>query len=208
LEITLENIGKKFSRNWVFRNVNLSIENNESLVVLGQNGSGKSTFLQIISGLNLPSEGSIKFHQGETEIDAEMIYQEVSMAAPYMELLETLTLQEMLKVHFKFKKPIGDMSLDAFFELTYLTEHINKEISDLSSGMKQRLKLGLAILSETDLLLLDEPLINLDDRGKKMYFELIEKYGKTRNIVVCSNHQKEEYEFCTKTLNLSEVKAG
>lgn len=201
--IQLENIGKKFRKTWIFRNVNHHFEEAESHVILGPNGSGKSTILQIISGLILPTEGEITHKLASETIESDQVYQHISMAAPYMELLETLTLSEMLNVHCKFKKLLGGISMEQFFKLIYLEEHQEKQISDFSSGMKQRLKLGLAILSDTQLLLLDEPTINLDERGKNMYLELIEEYGKHRNIVVCSNHQKEEYHFCNKTLILS-----
>lgn len=204
MEIHLENIGKKFRKSWIFEDVQHLFGEGEAHVILGPNGSGKSTILQIISGLILPTKGQIVHKINSTTIEPDQVYQYISMAAPYMELLETLTLKEMLNVHTKFKKLIENISTETFFDLTYLREHQDKQISDFSSGMKQRLKLGLAILSDTQLLLLDEPLINLDERGKKMYLELIEKYGNKRNIVVCSNHQRDEYDFCSKTLKLSD----
>ena len=109
MEIQLENIGKKFRKTWVFKNVHYFFGEGEAHVILGPNGSGKSTILQIISGLILPTQGEIVHKIDSKTIESDQVYQYVSMAAPYMELLETLTLREMLKVHCKFKKLVEDL---------------------------------------------------------------------------------------------------
>ena len=165
-------------------------------MILGKNGSGKSTLLQIISGITLPSEGEIEYSVSGNKLEANSIYREVSYAAPYVELFEQLTLNEMLDVHKRFKTIRGQMSNDEIIERIYLEEHREKKIEVFSSGMKQRLKLALAIYSESSLLLLDEPITNLDDAGKNWYLSSIEEFKGDRTIIVCSNHQSDEYAFC------------
>ena len=172
-------------------------------MILGKNGSGKSTLLQIISGLTLPSEGELEYSISGNVLDATSIYREVSFAAPYVELFEQLTLNEMLDVHRRFKTIRGNMSNDEIIERVFLEEHREKKIQIFSSGMKQRLKLALAIYSNSSLLLLDEPLTNLDDTGKKWYLKTVEEFMNDRTIIVCSNHQNDEYAFCDHTYNLN-----
>ena len=167
MKIELKNVGKRFREDWVFRNLNFSFSINDNYVVLGRNGSGKSTLLQIISGMTLPSEGEVVYSISGEKLDPVQIYKDTTYAAPYVELFEQLTLNEMLDVHLGFKTFYNDMSKDEFIERLYLEEHKNKQLEVFSSGMKQRVKLGLAIMSQSKLLLMDEPLTNLDEKGKK-----------------------------------------
>jgi ABC-type multidrug transport system ATPase subunit len=86
-------------------------------------------------------------------------------------------------------------------------EHARKkQLKNFSSGMRQRVKLTLAIASQTPLLFLDEPCANLDAVAKKWYGDLIRQFGNGRIIVVCSNSEKEEYFFCTRELNVHDLK--
>lgn len=78
-------------------------------------------------------------------------------------------------------------------------------ISQFSSGMKQRLKLGLALLSEVPVVLLDEPTSNLDRKGIEWYQDLIDKFGQNRILIVCSNEPR-EYEFCQQKIVLEDYK--
>jgi ABC-type multidrug transport system ATPase subunit len=96
------------------------------------------------------------------------------------------------------------MSNDEVIERIYLEDHRDNRLEVFSSGMKQRLKLALAIMSESKLLLLDEPLTNLDEKGKKWYLNTIEEFTLNRTIIVCSNHQKDEYAFCERAYHLND----
>jgi ABC-type multidrug transport system ATPase subunit len=175
-------------------------------VISGSNGSGKSTFLKIVSGLLAPSEGTICFKYHENEITKDSIFQYISIATPYLDLYEQLTLEEILNFHFKFKSPIEVHSNREIADLLYLQKSINQPVRTFSSGMKQRLKLGLAILSSTPILLLDEPTSNLDRKAIQWYKEMIDKFGGNRLIIVCSNQQEDEYQFCDQEINIEDFK--
>ena len=199
----MNNIGKKFRRNWIFRNLDFTFTNDSNYAILGQNGSGKSTLLQILSGITLPSEGEIKYSISGKEISADEIYKEVVYAAPYVQLFEQLTLVEMIGVHQRFKEFYGGMNANDIIERMYLSDHRDSQIEVFSSGMKQRLKLALAIMSKSSFLFLDEPVTNLDQKGKDWYKSLIEEFKSDRIIIVCSNHLEMEYSFCDEVFNLS-----
>src|SRR4029450_13198053 len=86
--ISLNQVGKKFRDKWIFRNIDLDIKAGEKIAITGSNGSGKSTFLQLLSGYTIPSTGSIDWQNGQKSIPVEEIYTMLSYAAPYMELIE------------------------------------------------------------------------------------------------------------------------
>ena len=182
------------------------MEQGETLAILGPNGSGKSTLLQVLSGATLLNEGTITHHQGDTTTDPEEVFRYVTIAAPYLELVEEFTLEESVKLHFSFKKTMNGISLQEVIRLSELQDAIHKPVKFFSSGMKQRLKLTLACLSDTPLLLLDEPCANLDENGVKWYASMVGEYGKGKTIVVCSNSHPEEYFFCSRKIQLTDYK--
>jgi ABC-type multidrug transport system ATPase subunit len=202
MEIILNQIGRRYNFNWIFKNINQEILHADKLVILGANGSGKSTLLQIISGAISASEGSILWYLHQKEISPEKVYQQLSIASPYLELIEDFTLLEHLKFHFSLKKTIQNLTVEEIIELSGLSSAANKKISYFSSGMKQRVKLLLAILSDTSLLLLDEPLSNLDKKAANWYSELIQQFTVNRTVIVSSNNISQEFEFCNKSIQL------
>ncbi len=205
MEIIAENLSKKFQRDWIFRNLNLTFQSPHSYTVVGPNGSGKSTLLQILAGVSSPTNGSVTFKQQQQPISVEYIYRHLSIAAPYLELIEEFTLLELLKFHIGFKPLKEDLSLEELMEVMKLSKAKHKMIKHFSSGMKQRLKLGLAFYAQTDIILLDEPTSNLDKQGIDWYLQEIEKNTKDRLLILCSN-QAYEYEFCEHIIDITSFK--
>ncbi len=214
MNITLTNIGKSYNYDWIFRKVNYTFTNADNYVILGSNGSGKSTLLQVIAGNLIPSEGEIKYlvqsssgHNEQTPaIENEEIYKHLSFASPYLELFEEFTLLESIEFQAQFKPFFDGLDTKKIIELTQLEKAQNKQLKYYSSGMKQRVRLALAVLSDTPLLLLDEPSSNLDKKAIEWYQNLIASYSKNRLIIVCSNQQEYEYPFCNKELHIEEFK--
>ena len=211
MKITFNNIGKRYNYEWIFRKVNYEFTNDYSYVVLGANGSGKSTFIRLVSGNIMPSEGSIEYvvkamDAKDKEVNGENIFEYLSFASPYLELPEELTLKESIRFHEKFKNFFPSLTTENIMLLAELEKSRNKQLKYFSSGMKQRVKLALAILSQTPLLLLDEPASNLDKKGIAWYQQLIKQYSENRLIIICSNQQQHEYEFCSKQLMIEDYK--
>jgi ABC-type multidrug transport system ATPase subunit len=205
MKIILEQIGRRFNREWIFRNINYEFESGNSYAVLGSNGAGKSTLLQVISGSLSSSEGKISHVHGDTLIDQEKVYIQQSMAAPYLELIEEFTLTELIDFHFRFKKYRQGLNRQGVIELLGLKNSEFKAIKYFSSGMKQRVKLALAFCSDTDLLLLDEPASNLDQQGLDWYLSLASTFSSDRLLLICSN-QEQEYSFCSHQINIADYK--
>jgi ABC-type multidrug transport system ATPase subunit len=206
MQIKLNNIGKRYNYEWIFRKVNYEFTSDNNYVILGGNGSGKSTLLQVITGNLMQSEGEINYTISDSKIENETIFKHLSFAAPYLELFEEFTLPESIEFQAKFKPFYKELDTKKIIELTQLEKAKDKQLKQYSSGMKQRVRLALAILSDTPLLLLDEPTSNLDKKAIDWYQNLINNYSKNRLIFVCSNQQEYEYPFCNKQLFIEEFK--
>ena len=204
--ISLQNVGKRYNHEWIFREVNHVFKQDEHTVVLGANGSGKSTLLQVILQSTIHSEGEISCVVDGDEIEADQCFRHFSVAAPYLELIEEFTLTEMLGFHQKLKSFKSGLAVDDIIKTLYLEDAKNKAIKYYSSGMKQRVKLGLALLSDTKFVLLDEPTSNLDQTAIDWYIKLVNEHKQERVLIVCSNDQKAEFGFCTQELNVTQYK--
>lgn len=206
MNIILENTGKRYNQEWIFRGVNAEFMPDEHVVFLGANGSGKSTLLQTILGNLAPSEGRVIYKKEDKEIDVDDVFRYISFASPYMELPEEFTLSETLKFHSDFKPFLNKLTVKNVLEATGLEKSANKQLKYFSSGMKQRVKLALCIFSDTPVALLDEPLSNLDAKGIEWYKQLVTDYSHNRLFIVCSNKHADEYFFCKRELNIEQYK--
>lgn len=204
-KIQLEKATKRFQYEWIFKNLDLTLESGESLAVTGSNGSGKSTLLKCISGAIPLTSGKINYINKNQSIPESDWFSYLSIAAPYMELPEEFNLEELLKFHFKFKNMLPDFTLGKIISTLYLEQHSKKPIAQFSSGMKQRVKLGIALFSDVPLIFLDEPTSNLDKKGIQWYQDLMDRYKSNRTIFVCSNEPR-EYEFCEQKIKLEDYK--
>lgn len=206
MQITVENIGKKFVREWIFRNASFELLSGQTYTFVGPNGSGKSTLLQLLTGLFPASEGVIRYidHAGK-EVDTDDWYKHIVIAAPYLELVEEFTLREMVEFHTKFKPLKNKISIAEFEDMIQLSHASSKLIRHFSSGMKQRLKLGLAFLSDVPVIFLDEPTTNLDAQGFQWYLDNVILHTQNQLVLLGSN-VKQEYEFCENIISVSAFK--
>lgn len=204
-KIQIEEASKRFQYEWIFKNLNLTLQSGDRLAVTGSNGSGKSTLLKCLAGSIPLTSGKIDYYDQQKAIPDTDWFKHLSITAPYLELPEEFTLRELLEFHFKFKSPKNHLGIPEILDILYLNNHQNKLVSQFSSGMKQRVKLGLAIFSDVSLVFLDEPTTNLDKKGVQWYLELVENYTENQIVLVCSNDPR-EYEFCTKKLILEDYK--
>ena len=204
MEITLDNVGRRFNQEWIFRNLSYSFNSSGKYAILGPNGSGKSTLLSVLLGSLSLSEGKISYAD-QAEISPDTVYSKMSLAAPYLDLIEEFTLQETIDFHFQFKKPHPLVDKKAILELLGLEKSQDKALKYFSSGMKQRTKLVLACCADTPVLILDEPTSNLDNQGVDWYHELINRFTSDRLVIIGSN-QEHEYSFCKDFIQIMDYK--
>jgi ABC-type multidrug transport system ATPase subunit len=201
MKIVAENLGKRFNREWIFRNFSFTLEPGKTFAITGPNGSGKSTLSQVLWGQVPPTVGTLKYYDNDRVVDD--IFRHVSIAAPYMDLIEEFTLEESIRFHFKFKAPA--IPIDSMIDAIELGPSSDKKIGMFSSGMKQRLKLALAFYSQTPFLFLDEPTTNLDKDAIAWYHDNLARQS-GRGVVIASN-QEDEYPSNAVKIDLSAYKA-
>lgn len=205
MKILLSDAGKRYNREWIFRHVTYEFNEGNAYAVTGNNGSGKSTLLQIISGAVQHSEGNITYQQANTTLPAEQHHKHIAMAAPYLELPEEMTLVEFLHFHASFKPYLPGLTAKEIIAILGLEKASNKQLRNFSSGMKQRVKLAQAILSDVAVVLLDEPCTNLDADGISLYHRLMNDYCADRLVIVSSNDEV-EYKFCQHKISIMDYK--
>lgn len=205
MKVQLNQVGKRFKYEWIFRGIDREFQSGQSYAIQGPNGSGKSTFLKILSGHLSPSKGKISFYQDERTIDINQVYQSISYAAPYIDLIEDFTLKEAIDFHRRFKPLLEGLSTKDLIRILNFEKSTHKAVKYFSSGMKQRLKLVLALCSRADLILLDEPGTNLDQQGIEWYRSLVERFYRDRLLIIASN-VKADFDFCDQHLNILDYK--
>lgn len=205
MQIVLDNCGRRFNKEWIFRSLSYSFNPGDKIAVLGQNGSGKSTLLSVLSGHMAPSEGKILYSKGKDSVAEEDAYKYLSFTAPYIDLIEEFTLKEILSFHFSFKPLMQGLELKEIPFLLGLEKSSDKALKYFSSGMKQRTKLALACMENNAVLMLDEPTANLDVQGIDWYQKMVNNFGQNKLVIVASN-QKHEYEFCHNFINIYDFK--
>lgn len=205
MTISLSDTGKRYNREWIFRGLSYEFITGNAYAITGPNGSGKSTLLQVLAGAVAHSEGTINWKKGGAIIDPDQVYRQLSIAAPYLDLIEEMTALEFLEFHQSFKPFLAGFSIETMLERVGLQNALHKQIRFYSSGMKQRIKLIQAIFSDTALLLLDEPCSNLDAPGIAMYQALMEEFSPNRLVIVSSN-DPQEYGFCAQQLSILDWK--
>ena len=199
LSITCENVAKRYVKEVLFQNFTFTFSQNNKYALLGPNSSGKSTLLKIIGGALAPTKGNVIFSRDHSAYNA------ISFCSPELHLLEDFTVQETFNLHFKLKQP--KISLENQWEIADLKPFLNKKYSELSSGLKNKVKLSLAIFTDTPALLLDEPCTNFDDKNIDWYNKMLEKFGQDQLIIIASN-QESEYKICKEHLHLNHYKSN
>ena len=161
--------------------------------------------LQTIAGAINPSEGKVEMKVDSKQLADDESYKYISLAAPYLEVIEEMTATEFLSFHAAFKPLLPSITIAEMIAVIGLEQNTDKQIRYYSSGMKQRIKLAQAIFSDTPILLLDEPCTNLDVTGYQLYQQLITTYCSNKLIIISSNDQQ-EYGFCQEQILIGDYK--
>ena len=207
MNIIANELSKRFNRGWIFHKLSYRFEFGKTYALVGPNGSGKSTLLHILTGQVPPTDGTLAFESSTSKLDTHEVYKSMVIAAPYMDLIDEFTLDEMVKFHFCFKQIRDGSTTDRVIEKMELTHARHKLVSNFSSGMRQRLKLGLAFYSQSDVLFLDEPTSNLDQKSFDWYWKnLTPLLGKS--LIIIASNQEAEYPPKAEKVDILNYKRG
>lgn len=182
-------VGQRFHKQWVFKNVNFKLSSGDRLLLTGANGSGKSTLFRILSGQLSPTKGKMQFLRNGKALEPGKWFRHISWSGPYIDLYPELSLQEAFKTHFSFRQPI--LPQQEILSRLRLSEHKNKELRHFSSGMLHRVKVGLALFSKSEILLLDEATTNMDEENSHLIWDLAREFQQERILVWASNRVTE-----------------
>lgn len=207
-QLTLEvnQLAKRYNREWIFRNLTHTFHAGKTYAITGPNGSGKSTLMQVLWGQLPQSSGLISYTVDGKTIPIDEVFSHVAIATPYMDLIEEFTLREQLAFHFKLRKPRSGYSIDSILDKLYLSDSRDKQIVNFSSGMKQRVKLGLAFYTDAKIIFLDEPGTNLDETAFAWYLENLRNPVLNDNLVFIASNQKSEYPADAEIISISNYK--
>lgn len=206
LIIEVTGLAKRYNREWIFKNFTQTFRSGQTYAITGPNGSGKSTLLQVLWGQLPQSGGKISYVKNNIAITVDDVFRYVSVAAPYMDLIEEFTLTEQLQFHFKLRKPRTGYTIESMIGKLYMGDSRDKQISNFSSGMKQRVKLGLAFFTETDVIFLDEPGTNLDEKAFAWYKENLAEATQTGSMILIASNQKSEYPDNAEVISMTSYK--
>lgn len=195
MQVTFEDVNMAFDDNTVLDNINFTIPENELVTILGPSGCGKSTTLMLISGLVFPTSGKIYFGDKDvTKLDA--VDRKVGMVFQNYALYPHLTVSENIQFPLKMmkmKKEQREARAKELAELVKIGDHIDKKPAELSGGQQQRVAIARALAKEPALLLMDEPLSNLDARLRiEMREEIRRIQQETGVTTIFVTHDQEE----------------
>jgi ABC-type multidrug transport system ATPase subunit len=205
MTISVSNLGKRFNRDWIFHGLTKAFTPGNIYAITGSNGSGKSTLMQVLWGQVPASEGTLEYQVNQNLLPVEEAFRHVTIAAPYMDLVEEFTLKEHLEFHFNFKQNKLATSIESLIDLLELQPATHKPIKQFSSGMKQRVKLGIAFFSASNAIFLDEPTTNLDEAACAWYMHHLTKIAGDKIVFIATN-QVLDYPKESEVLNLSALK--
>jgi heme exporter protein A len=200
MTLRINNLTKSFDRKIVFENINFQLNAGDSLAVTGRNGSGKSTLIKILSGTLIPSSGDLEISEAGKTLPRDDYRKFIGLVSPYLFFYEEFTAAETLRLAARIRGT-DETKIDDILNNVGLYSSRNDAVRIYSSGMKQRLKFGFAIIHEPPILMLDEPISNLDAEGIKMAEGLVGRYRQNGIIIVATN-SRDERSWCKDELNL------
>lgn len=206
MRIVVENLQKNFNNQLVFQNLSLEINANQKIAFVGPNGSGKSTALLCLAGFYQPSKGKVDFIKNNSIIEEVQKFSYLSIASPYLELPENFSALEIFNFQSNLKPFLKDISQDFFFNSIKLVRSKNTPVKFFSSGMKQILKLGLAIFADTPILFLDEPCSNLDESNMLIFNEIFKSYALNKTVLIGTNNHPSELALVQSSVDILKYK--
>ena len=206
--ISLIDVSHRYGNSDVIKGLHANIQAGEHVVIEGANGSGKSTLGRIIAGHLTCTSGEIQWHQKESTEEhsashLDDIALQTMLMGPASTLHPLLTIQELLTFHSEFRTWWSGLNPNDWIRDCGLFNHLHSPFSTLSSGMQQRVKLLLALATQSALVVLDEPCVNLDAHGIDWYRECLQHIRSKTTIVVCSNDKKEDHLAPTQVIRLA-----
>jgi zinc transport system ATP-binding protein len=188
--VTINNLNLRSNSDIILDDVSFEIKKGDFLGIIGPNGAGKTTLFKCMLGLNKDYSGTIKIFNKEIKKDYKKIYKKIGYIPQSNNFDQRFpaTVKEIIQLGTIGKKVDGK-KMDNLLELTGISEYLNRRIGDLSGGQQQRVMITKALIHEPELLILDEPATAIDANILKLFYKLLVKLNKEKNItIIWSSH--------------------
>ena len=188
LTITAQGLGRVFSRRTIFSEVSFLLEEKQVLLITGRNGSGKSTIVKIVTSVLSPSSGSVEFRREDVVLRERERMDAVGLVSPYLQLYDEFSARENLQYAeaMRGRRP-DNTRISQLLVRVALRERGDDPVGTYSSGMKQRAKYSMALVHNPPVLVLDEPMANLDAEGIGIVREIMEEHRTLGLLIVATN---------------------
>lgn len=202
--LACESVSHSFGSRLVLTDVSLRVGSGQVFAVGGPNGSGKSTLLRIAAGLLSPSGGTVRVYYDGRPVAAAERRRRLGYVAPDLALYGELSAAENLAFFGKLRgKALDRDDMKQMLSLVGLRGRGRDLVSGYSSGMRQRLKLAVALLNEPAFLLLDEPTANLDEAGAEMVHNIVRRQREQGGVTLLATNERAEVAWADASLHLS-----
>lgn len=193
--VEINEITKLYNNGRGVKDISLTIEKGDIVGLLGPNGSGKTTIMKIITGLCRENDGNIKLFGMDKEEHFEECMKKIGVLIEAPAIYDNLSAYKNLKLMSGFYENVNDARIEKVLQMVRLDKYKNDKAGRFSLGMKQRLGLALALLSEPELIVLDEPTNGLDIEGMLEVREIITQLAAEKGITfLVSSHLANEIE--------------
>lgn len=203
IQVEADGLSKSYGKNRVFSG--LSFTASSSVIgVAGRNGAGKSTLLKCIACLQKPTSGSVTWKNGTgAEVSPDKIKKMLGYAAPYISLYEELTVIENLSFLFDVRNEKNRGHISTVLKRTGAEPFRDSLFGSLSTGQQQRARLAAAIVHQPEILFLDEPGSNLDEKGRAVVEELVSEFRDKKKLLILASNQAYELSLCDSIIDLN-----
>ncbi len=200
--IEVKNISKRY-RNTVLEDISFTAEKGQCIGIIGANGCGKTTLLSIMAGVNKTQSGKI-YYNNELADRKSVFKKYIAYVPQENPLIDELTTKDNLLLWLGSNRKIKDGFENGVLKDLGIDEFLNKQVNELSGGMKRRLSIGISLSNNAPIMLLDEPGSALDIYGKQEVNSYISNYVKNGGTVVMSTHDRDEIDLCTKLYKIED----
>lgn len=191
--IEVESVSKRFGQTWACRDLNLKIEKGEYVGLLGPNGAGKTTLVEMIEGVQRPTNGQIKLFGRTWKQARRELQSRIGLSFQETRFFDKLSVEETLKLFLSLYNQ-GPERIDSVLETIRLGSKRKTYTVNLSGGQRQRLALGVALLNRPEILLLDEPTTGLDPNSRRDLWEVLQGIKAQGTTLILTTHYMEEAE--------------